>query len=122
MKAVDRNIANSQQNEQDWKDARYTGLFPALNFIHGPSEGAEAAFIYSASRLYREANDAKQIWNTDMYRNEGLFTGTNNELAQLINYGEQEQLYQHKSHVQTVADFPDTPVGQAVRAVLAKVK
>jgi hypothetical protein len=120
MAAIDRNIANSQQNEQDWKDAVYRGTFPALNFIHGPQQGDEAAFIYAASRIYREMMDKRGIFNSDMYRNEGLFTGTNNEIAQLINYGEQEQLYQHKTFAQTLVDFPDTPVGRAVREVLAK--
>lgn len=115
--------AQRDTNLAKWKEEflakAYTGQFPARNFIFGPGEGAEAAFIYAASRLYRGKEDAAGRFNADMYRDCGLFSGGNLDIAALINYGEQEQLYLHKTYEQTVADFPDTPVGRAVRAVLA---
>ncbi len=112
MEAVDRRDKNLDNWTNQEASTVYVGMFPAINFIHGVSEGREAAFIYAASRLCKDGNR--------FYRGGGLFSGSYNDISALINYGEQEQIYEHKSFEQTVADFPDTPVSQAVRAYIAK--
>lgn len=111
MKAVDQRNANLKENYERTAAQVFVGQFPALNFVLGPHEGREAAFLYSASRLF----GSSAFW-----WEKGLFSGKFHEINQLINYGEQEQLYEHKSHEQTVQDFPDTPVKQAVLKVIGR--
>lgn len=112
QRRVDARDANLTAHDTATAAIQYVGLFPARNFLLGVSEGAEAAFIYAAAMLYRDRGKG------DLYRNAGLFSGTYADISRLVNYGEQEQIFLHKTYEQTVADFPATPLKRAVMAVL----
>ena len=116
VEAVKRRDASAHEADRMYANTVYQGMFPAGNFLHGPGEGAEAAFIYAANCLYMETHDDTEY----IYRRAGLFSGTHADIARLINYGEQERIFTHKNYAQLVAEFPDTPVGRAVREALAK--
>jgi hypothetical protein len=117
IEAVDQRNRNSKEADEAMAKEVFVGLFPAANFILRPNEGAEAAFIYSANRML-QSKRGSQAGN--LYWDFGLFSGNRDQINGLINYGEQEQLYLHKNYETTFKDFPDTPVGQAVRDVVAK--
>jgi hypothetical protein len=116
---IDRRNRNSKEGDEARANQVFTGLFPAVNFIHRPREGAEAAFIYSANYVM-QMGSGKGSQAGNLYWDDGLFSGKYGDINSLINYGEQEQIFQHKSHEATFKDFPNTPVGQAVREVVAK--
>lgn len=111
IKAVEVRNANLEQVDRETANTKYEGLFPAKNFILGPGEGREAAFIYAANKQYWMNGNADTEF---IYRRAGLFSGMHADIARLINYGEQEQIYEHKNYQQTMNDFPDTPLKQAV--------
>jgi hypothetical protein len=114
MKRVDRSRANLEEEDRAQAAQVYEGQFPARNLILGPGEGREAAFVYAANCIaFEQGKGTERI-----HRGAGLFSGTDAEIRQLINYGEQEQILEHKSYAQTVADFPDTPLKQAVMKFL----
>ena len=117
MAAVDRRNKSLKEGDQQTAGRVYEGMFPALNFIHGSSEGREAAFIYSANRIMQEAKGSAA---GNLYWDFGLFSGSVDDINGLINYGEQEQIFEHRSFFDTYQAFPDTPVGRAVRAEVAK--
>ena len=94
------------------------GKFPAVNFMLGPGEGREAAFLSAASQLFHLK--WKTLLVTHLYRKEGLFSGTPLEISALINYGEMEQAFEHKSIEQTYTDFPDTAVRRAVHELMSR--
>jgi hypothetical protein len=119
MKSVDQNLANGAANDKERDAQVFNGMFPAVNFMHGPGEGREAAFIYSANRLLQEGKGSQA---GNLYWDFGLFSGGRAAINGLINYGEQEQIYEHRSFAETYAAFPDTPVKQAIQAVLDKAK
>jgi hypothetical protein len=112
---VDQPDANMDAADQATAATNYTGRFPASNFIHGPNEGAEAAFIYAANRLYAQKHSDTEY----IHRRAGLFSGTDADINRLINYGEQEQIFLHKSFDDTVRDFPATPLKEAVMRALS---
>lgn len=105
--------ASNAANDKALGSANYSGRFPAANFMLGPREGREAAFIYAASRVFNARK------GDDLYRNVGLFSGTYADISRLINYGEQEQIFEHRTYEQTIADFPDTPLKKAVMEKLS---
>jgi hypothetical protein len=117
IESIDRHNRNSKEDDQQSGAQVFVGLFPAANFILGPNEGAEAAFIYSANRMLQSKRGSAA---GNLYWDFGLFSGNRDQINGLINYGEQEQIYQRKNHEATFNDFPDTPVGKAVREVVAK--
>jgi len=118
--AVKRRDKNLHEADRILANTYYEGPFPADSFIHGPGEGADAAFIYAASVIYRDSNDAKGKYNTNLFHQAGLFSGYHAAISRLINYGEQEFIFTHMGVQQAVDSYPDNELKRAVLAAFNK--
>lgn len=115
VRRVEIRDRNLEEADRATANTVYAGPFSAAALIHRPTEGREAAFIYAADCIAFEQGKGTEF----IYRRSGLFSGMHADISRLINYGEQEQIFEHKSYAQTMADFPDTALGRAVRDALA---